>query len=100
MEKVTFGELCKLFPAKTEKELKEIFEVQRTKYDPVGWFLAENHMMGSSKLGSKFLLPYGPNNTYKIAPDHPFSIDGTASGTVCVTHYLLKEDFDNVRTKT
>jgi len=95
MQKVTFGELCALFLVKAEKELREIFETQDARYAPDGWFLAVNQMFDSSKFGHKFLLPYGPNNTHKVVPTQPFSVDGLASGTVCATHYMPKEELNH-----
>lgn len=72
--------------------------VQRLKqvedeYEPDGIMLLENQVMDSTKFGRRFMLPFGGKSTRPTLPDHPFSIDGTASGTVCVVgvHHFKKE---------
>ncbi len=54
------------------------------KYEPEGFMLLENQLMDSSRFGHRYVLPFGGLATYQEPPDHPFSYDGTASGTVCV----------------
>jgi hypothetical protein len=52
--------------------------------DPDGFMLLENQLMDSSKFGQRFVLPFGGESGMEKVPEGPFSIDGTASGTVCV----------------
>ena len=61
-------------------------------YDPDGFMLLENRLMGSSKFGRRFVLPFGGKSTRQEVPDHPFSVDVSASGTVCVegVYYIKK----------
>lgn len=58
-------------------------EVEK-RYHPDGFMLLECQLLDSSKAGLRWCLPFGPRNTHKVPCEHPFSIDGTASGTVCL----------------
>ena len=49
------------------------------KFNPYGWMLLECHMLDSSYLGQRTMLPFGPDNTYKAIPTHPVSPRGLAS---------------------
>ncbi len=67
------------------------------RYNPLGFMMLENQLMGSSKCGDRIVLPFGGLATYAAPPDHPFSFDGTASGTVCVVgvHKIKTHDQEN-----
>lgn len=69
----------------TPQGLWEIFVKQRQNYpDLIGWFMGEAQLLDSSYMGSLVILPYGPSNTCKAPPDHPFSPRGLASDTSVV----------------
>lgn len=59
--------------------LAEILRDQIARYSPDGFFMAECKMLGSSFCGQVVVLPFGPRNTFKSIPDHPFSPRGLAS---------------------
>ena len=63
----------------TPDGLRTILEKQKQTYQPEGWFMLECQMLDSSRLGSLTILPYGPNNTFKVIPEHPVSPRGLAS---------------------
>lgn len=63
----------------TPEKLREILEAQVANYQPNGFILLECAMMGSTRLGERCILPYGPNNTFKQIPTHPVSPRGIAS---------------------
>ena len=60
------------------------------RFSPDGFVALESQMLDSSKLGRRYVLPFGGRSSHPTPPEQPFSIDGTASGTVCVVgiHYL------------
>lgn len=53
-------------------------------YDPDGFVLLECHVFGSSKLGERTIVPFGPRNTLKVVPEHPISPRGLASDMAVV----------------
>lgn len=63
----------------TIEGLREVLLAQIEKFHPEGFMLLECVMLDSSYLGSLTILPYGPNNTCKVIPDHPISPRGLAS---------------------
>jgi hypothetical protein len=60
------------------------FKKLEEKFEPDGFMMLENQMLDSHKLGRRFILPFGGRSSNQRVPQHPISIDGTASGTVCV----------------
>ncbi len=65
---VTFTELAARYcerQKQTPERLKQVLEAQQEVFTPDGWMLLECQMMDSSRMGSYFILPYGPNNTFK-----------------------------------
>lgn len=95
IEKVSFEELARRYCERQISDpetLKKILQTQKKRYDPVGYLLLENQLMDSSRFGCLYVLPYGPRNTHKEIPEHPFSADGSASGTVVVVAVLEAKD--------
>lgn len=72
--------------------MNEIMENQIARNKPDGFMLVRCELLDSSLMGAQWVLPFGPFNTYKEPPDHPFSVYGTASSMVCVkaVHWLEK----------
>lgn len=86
-EKVTRMELVRRYCETQEMaplDLLDIIERQIVEFGPDGFFLARASLMDSSYFGSRVMLPYGPNNTFKTPPDHPFTPRGLASDTSVV----------------
>ena len=82
VKKVKFDELAKMYcetQEQTPKGLRAVLDRQRVEFKPDGWMLLECQQMDSSRLGSRVILPYGPNNTFKEPPDFPISPRGLAS---------------------
>jgi hypothetical protein len=67
-----------------ESYYSDQFKSLEDRYNPDGFMLLENQLMDSSKLGYRYVLPFGGSASYPEVPEHPFSVDATASGTVCV----------------
>lgn len=65
--------------AQNPLELCHILDDQIEKYNPDGFMLLRCVMLDSSYFGSRAILPYGPNNTFKTPADKPFSPRGLAS---------------------
>lgn len=92
IEELSFVDFC----AKVGiADFKSILKNQISQYDPQGWFICVCDVMDSSKLGRQWTLPYGPRNTHKVVPEKPFSIDGTASGTVCARYKISREKVES-----
>lgn len=70
----------------------EIMKKIEDRKNPDGFMMLECELMDSSKFGRRWLLPFGGESTFKTVPNHPFSIDGTASGTVCVKGVYRKTE--------
>ncbi len=90
--KLTFDQFAKAFcdrQQNTPDKLLEIFKSQATVYKPVGWFLAECHVMDSSRLGKLVVIVYGPSNTFKEVPAEVFSPHGLASDMSRAVAYTL-----------
>ena len=79
---LSYDEFAKLY-CETQKQtpegLAEILTQQHARFRPIGFMLLRCEMLDSSRLGSRTILPFGPNNTYKEPPDHPISPRGLAS---------------------
>lgn len=60
-------------------DICEILDKQVAQYLPTGFMLLRCVDLSSSRLGSRVILPFGPNNTFKEPPDHPISPRGLAS---------------------
>jgi hypothetical protein len=78
----TFKELAELYcetQEQTPEGLREILDAQTLRYHPHGFMLLRCEMLDSSLLGTRTILPYGPNNTFKEPPAHPVSPRGLAS---------------------
>lgn len=87
----SFDELAKEYCERqqsTPTELRSILQSQIDRFNPDGWFLAECQVLDSSLLGSYVILPYGPNNTFRNVPDHPFSPRGLASDMSVAVAFL------------
>jgi hypothetical protein len=67
-----------------EKHVRLQLRNLRERYRPEGFVLAENQLMGSSRFGQRHIIPFGGLSSNPAPPENPFSIDGTASGTLCV----------------
>ena len=65
---------------------------QIPQYEPDGFFLAEAQLFDSSYFGQVVILPFGPQNTFKTVPDHPFSPRGLASDTSTAIGYIDAKD--------
>ncbi len=90
-----FDEFAKLYcetQEQTPEELRKILFKQKINYGPDGWMLLECHQLDSSRMGSRTILPFGPNNTFKTVPDHPVSPRGLASDMSVVIAILDKEE--------
>lgn len=97
LNKLTFPEFARIYCERQEQTpsgLRGILTMQRAAYSPTGWFLAECQMLDSSYMGSLVILPYGPNNTFKDIPTHPFSPRGLASDMSVAVAYMLVEDLE------
>jgi hypothetical protein len=91
---MTFDELAQKYCARqinTPEELRKTLLAQKERYQPLGWVLLECANFNSSKFGDLWILPYGPNNTYKSIPDHPISQRGLASDMSTVVGNLPAE---------
>jgi hypothetical protein len=65
----------------TPEGLADRLAAQAVAYEPDGFFIAEAQLLDSSWFGQVVILPFGPRNTFKTVPDHPFSPRGLASDT-------------------
>lgn len=75
---------------KSRKFFEDACSKQVHRYSPLGGFmLLQNELMDSSKFGKRYLLPFGEKCSRVLPTSIPFSIDGTASGTVCVKGVCL-----------
>ncbi len=95
IEKYTFSQLARRYCDRqdsTPQQLLNRLLNQRSEFLPDGWVLAEAQLLDSSWLGSLVVVPYGPNNTFKTIPDHPFSPRGLASDTSVVVAYMDTND--------
>jgi hypothetical protein len=72
----------------TPEGLREVLQKQAARFSPEGWFMLECEMLDSSRLGELTIMPYGPNNTFKMVPDHPVSPRGLCSDMACVCAIL------------
>lgn len=82
IETITQAELIQRYCERQESThsgLAQILEAQRERYHPEGFMLLECAMMDSSRLGDLVILPFGPNNTFKVPPTGPISPRGLAS---------------------
>jgi hypothetical protein len=81
-KKVRLLQLVDLYCSSQEAnpfDICEILDRQVELYKPDGFMLLQCVDLSSSRLGSRVILPYGPNNTFKEPPDHPISPRGLAS---------------------
>ena len=85
------GRFCET-QEQTPDGLAEVLRSQKVRFEPGGFFLAEVQLIGSSRLGSVVILPYGPRNTFKTIPDFPFSPRGLASDTSVAIGYIESGD--------
>jgi hypothetical protein len=76
----------------TPEGLATRLRVQTITYEPDGFFLAEAQLFDSSWFGTVVILPFGPRNTFKTVPDHPFSPRGLASDTSMAIGYIDTKD--------
>jgi hypothetical protein len=76
----------------TPEGLLEVLRAQKEKFQLIGWALAEAQLMDSSWMGSLTIVPYGPKNTFKDIPKHPFSPRGLASDTSLVIACCLADE--------
>ncbi len=81
----------------TPEKLLDILRSQLAQYQCDGWFMGEAALMDSSWFGSRVIVPYGPNNTFKTIPDHPFSPRGLASDTSVVIGFLPADEIRNMK---
>ena len=65
-------------------EMRRRLNTVLEKYSPDGFMLLENELMDSSKFGRRYVLPFGGTSSNERIITAPFSVDGTASGTVCL----------------
>jgi hypothetical protein len=79
---------CETQQAEPPDVMRRLAE-QEAKYEPEGFMLLENQMFDSSRLGHRYILPFGKRNSMKSVPTGPFSMDGLASGTVVVVATYL-----------
>ncbi len=76
----------------TPQKLLDSLRSQKGLYQLTGWFVAECHVLDSSRMGSWVLIPYGPNNSFKAIADQPFSPRGLASDLSVAVAFLLAAD--------
>ncbi len=79
---LSFDDFAKLYcetQEQTPEGLRAVLQQQSERYQPLGYMLLRCEMMDSSRLGTRVILPFGPNNTFKEPPDHPISPRGLAS---------------------
>jgi hypothetical protein len=82
MNKMNLEEFVSRYCAKQKQTpigLINRLKEQKAKWNPEGWMLLECAMLDSVRFGQLCILPYGPNNSLKTVPDHPFSPRGLAS---------------------
>lgn len=95
MNRMTWDEFstryCKT-QVSTPEMLAENMNFLVRQYSPVGFFLAEGQLMGASWCGQVVAAPYGPRNTLKEIPAHPFSPRGLASDMSVAIGHVLVED--------
>jgi len=93
-EQLTFEEFAARYHETQEGDaatLRETLLNQQASYQPDGWLIAQCQMLDSSYCGQRVILPYGPNNTLKEPPTHPFSPRGLASDQSTVEAIMLAE---------
>ena len=94
-QNVKFQEFAVMFGYETQweqDELKLKLQIVKRNYAPEGFFLMECHMMDSSSLGRRTILPYGGASTCETVPDHPMSPKGLASDMSVVIATMLVEE--------
>lgn len=82
MKEIPLLEMVRLYCETQEAEPMDVMlklQLQRETYRPTGFMLLRCVMLDSSYLGTRVIVPYGPNNTFKEPPDHPISPRGLAS---------------------
>jgi hypothetical protein len=82
MKTLQFNEFATLYcetQESTPDELLSTLRAQYGRYKPDGWMLLRCVVLDSSRLGSRVVLPFGPNNTYKVPPVQPISPRGLCS---------------------
>lgn len=84
MKKITIQEASQL-TGLTEEKLKEIMKFSD------GLFITECRMLDSTYMGERFVIPYGPKNTFEKPPTVPFSPRGLASDTSIVIAFVERE---------
>lgn len=87
----TFDEFAALYCATqdcTPEKLRLVLQSQKVQFNPTGWLLHQAQLFDSSWFGQHVVIPYGPRNTIKEPPTHPFSPRGLASDTGVVVALL------------
>jgi hypothetical protein len=79
----------------TPEGLATRLQGQIARYEPDGFFMAEAQLFDSSWFGTVVILPFGPRNTFKTVPDHPFSPRGLASDTSVAIGFIDTKDVPN-----
>jgi hypothetical protein len=69
-------------------ELRQRLQSQHAEYKCEGWFLSECQMFDSTSFRNRVIVPFGPNNSFKQIPNHPFSPRGLASDTSVVIAWM------------
>lgn len=97
MQQFTFEEFHQQYvggSTVSPEELRSVLVTQNEKFQPEGWMLLECTLFDSSWAGTKTILPYGPNNTFKEPPDHPISPRGLAADTSVVVGIMPIANFN------
>ncbi len=95
IDKMTWPDFAARY-SKTQDEtpegLAKRLTAQIQTYVPDGFFLAEAQLLDSSWFGTVVILPFGPRNTFKTVPEHPFSPRGLASDTSVAIGWIDVKD--------
>ena len=61
-----------------ERLASQLYKVEE-KFKPDGFFMSECEMLDSTWMGTRTILPFGGDSTFKEVPKQPFSPRGLAS---------------------
>jgi len=95
---ITKIEMARQYCERQEQEpllFLQIIEDLEYKFHPLGFALLECQALDSSELGMLWVLPYGPNNTFKTLESiaqQPISRNGMASNMSIVKAYAVSSN--------
>ena len=94
MQSIDFASFAEMYcqtQESTPEGLRTILLDQAQRFEPDGWLIAESQQFDSRWRGNRVILPFGPNNTFKQIPDHPFSPRGWASDYSVVIAWMTAD---------